>query len=345
MATLAGSQAEACWAKYGTMPIANASFCHEMSLRILLHTIQSTAAKYKRSIVPLLSCSIDFYVRVFVEVKISASMSKHAASLSSLVYSCVGCKSFSTQTMGGYQEKEGGNRKFKYPILNTSNVCSFCEQKLHVGGPIYSGPIHNTEFVNKLVARVKASEGDFGTKKRMVGMLTVISEELPDKLLYFSLPALCNVLHCNIPSFKMFCSAILNAGFRVSLSHCLTNSIKTDAPTTLIWDILRAWVATTPVSEKVRNEPSPSRSILMQTSTHTVDFTIHPEVEAYSKKERLVRYQENPHKNWGPKARASAKNGGREKDGKKDSNDGKKKEVEEEEEEEEVQSKKRPRST
>ena len=39
-----------------------------MALRILLATIERAAARYKRYIVPCLSLSIDFYVRIFVRI-------------------------------------------------------------------------------------------------------------------------------------------------------------------------------------------------------------------------------------------------------------------------------------
>ena len=37
-------------------------------------------------------------------------------------------------------------------------------------------------------------------------------------------------------------SAILNQGYKVSASHAARGSIKTDAPTKVIWDIMRTWV-------------------------------------------------------------------------------------------------------
>ena len=39
-----------------------------MALRILLASIESAANRYKRYIVPVLSISVDFYIRVFVRI-------------------------------------------------------------------------------------------------------------------------------------------------------------------------------------------------------------------------------------------------------------------------------------
>ncbi len=49
------------------------------SLRIILASIESHANRYKRYIVPVLSCSIDFYCRVFVLVYTSAYEVKKSA--------------------------------------------------------------------------------------------------------------------------------------------------------------------------------------------------------------------------------------------------------------------------
>jgi tRNA (guanine26-N2/guanine27-N2)-dimethyltransferase len=79
MAVLAGSQSEACWHKYGGSSLPGSAFCHELGLRILLQCLQMTAVKHKKVIEPLMSCSIDFYARVFVRVRTSAAEVKAAA--------------------------------------------------------------------------------------------------------------------------------------------------------------------------------------------------------------------------------------------------------------------------
>ena len=50
-----------------------------------------------------------------------------------------------------------------------------------------------------------------------------------------------SIVRCNTPSMLTFRSALLNAGYEVSYSHANKNSIKTNAPNEVIWDIVRAW--------------------------------------------------------------------------------------------------------
>ena len=71
-------------------------FCSVFSqaLRIILSCIESHANHYKRYIVPLVSVSADFYIRVFVQVFTSAAEVKRSASKKSLVYHCIGCGSY-----------------------------------------------------------------------------------------------------------------------------------------------------------------------------------------------------------------------------------------------------------
>jgi tRNA (guanine26-N2/guanine27-N2)-dimethyltransferase len=82
------------------MNVPGAPFTHELALRILLHSIQSTAAKYKRCIEPLMSCSIDYYVRVFVRVWSDVKVVKQCSVKSSFLTFCQGCKLFQVQHFG-----------------------------------------------------------------------------------------------------------------------------------------------------------------------------------------------------------------------------------------------------
>ncbi|KAI9288420.1 N2,N2-dimethylguanosine tRNA methyltransferase [Umbelopsis sp. AD052] len=304
LAVLTGSMyPETCFSKYGGMPLRG-MYCHEMALRLVLNTIQTSAARYGRYIEPLASCSIDFYVRLFIRVYDSPAEVKKSASKIGMVYDCNGCNAFVTQPLSKLHVKDNGASRYTPgtgPTVNTN--CENCEQNHRIGGPTWVAPIHNKDFVSKMLQHVNDHEGKFGTSDRMKGMLSVINEEL-DQPFYWTLGNLCGTLHCNSIPMVDLCSAILNAGYKFSSTHCQPEGIKTDAPASVMWDIMKGWVKKYPVTMKNIGELSPARKILAQPAKFEADFTRHQDAIPPSRHIKLVRYQVNPTPNWGPKARA-----------------------------------------
>ena len=102
--------------------------------------------------------------------------------------------------------------------------------------------------------------------------------------------------------------AIRNAGYKFSQSATNPDSIKTDAPANVIWDIFRQWVKLHPISTKRANDTeSIGYKILQKEPELSVDFeTGLTEAKAAREafQQEYVRYQQNPEKYWGPKSRA-----------------------------------------
>ena len=63
-------------------------------------SLQGHANRYKRHIVPVLSLSVDFYVRVFVRIYTSPAAVKDSGSKLMYMYQSQGCDSFFTQRVG-----------------------------------------------------------------------------------------------------------------------------------------------------------------------------------------------------------------------------------------------------
>ncbi|XP_066449801.1 tRNA (guanine(26)-N(2))-dimethyltransferase isoform X2 [Eleutherodactylus coqui] len=307
MAVLAGNSGETCYSKYGSMSLKS-KFCHEMALRILLHSLDLRANCYQRYIVPLLSISADFYIRVFVRVFIGQAKVKMSASKQAMVYNCVGCGTFHLQRMGR-AVAHGNNMKFSAgtgPPIGTS--CEFCHQKHQVGGPIWAEPLHDVPFIQKVLSALERNPKRFNTSDRIEGMLSMATEELNIPL-YYTLDTLSSTVHCNTPSLLQFRSALLHAGYKVSLSHACKNAIKTDAPPSVIWDIMRCWEKLNPVKREKLSETSPAYHILGTEPSIEANFEIRQDANPKSRKMGLKRFQENPEANWGPKARAKAGGG------------------------------------
>ncbi|XP_013418215.1 tRNA (guanine(26)-N(2))-dimethyltransferase [Lingula anatina] len=307
-AVLCGNSPENCYAKYGSMPLRG-SFCHEMALRIVLQSIQSHASRYSRYIIPLLAVSVDFYVRIFVLVYTGAQKMKRSAANMGMVYLCTGCETYSIQNLCKEIPTKGNN--FKYCVATGPSVeehCVHCGHRHHIGGPVWTAPIHDVEFVNRILKRIQGNPDALNTSQRIIGILSVISEELQDSPLHFTLDRLSTVVRTVTPSLVQLRSAILHAGYDVTFSHTCQGSLKTKAPSQVIWDIMRCWAKQNPPKDGKLTKGSAGKAILNKAPQLVANFELHPKANPKSRKEGLVRFQQNPEPNWGPKPIAKPQN-------------------------------------
>ncbi|XP_064426075.1 tRNA (guanine(26)-N(2))-dimethyltransferase isoform X4 [Mirounga angustirostris] len=275
------------------------------ALRIVLHSLDLRANCYQRFVVPLLSVSADFYVRVFVRVFTGQAKVKASASKQALVFQCVGCGTFHLQRLGKASGASGGRVKFSAACgPPVAPECEHCGQRHQLGGPLWAEPLHDLDFVGRVLEAVSTNPGRFHTSERIRGVLSVITEELPDVPLYYTLDQLSRTIRCSTPSLLQLRSALLHAGFRVSLSHACKNAVKTDAPSSALWDIMRCWGKECPVRRERLSETSPAFRILGVEPRLQANFTIREDANPSSRQRGLKRFQANPEANWGPRPRA-----------------------------------------
>ena len=124
MAVLAGNSPETCYTKYGAISLKT-KCCHEFAVRILLQCLEAHANRYGRYTRPLLSLSIDFYVRVFVRVYSGQAACKASTSKLGHVYQCTGCESFALHPLG----KIGEHRLISLTLLATCYLL-LCQKML-----------------------------------------------------------------------------------------------------------------------------------------------------------------------------------------------------------------------
>lgn len=298
LAVLAGSNyPEKCFSNYGGTPI-KAEYCHEGALRLLLHTLAQSAARYGRHIKPLLSLSIDYYVRVFVRVYTSPAQVKRLAMQTALVYVCHQCHAFYLQRLGKCTEKKG-NLNYGYAAgPPVGQKCEHCEGTLHLSGPMWADELHDPAFIDRMLA----VDGTFGTATRIKGMLTVAKHELATPF-YFTPSKIASLFHASSPALSVVASALVNGGYRLSRSHACPGSIKTDAPREFLLDIMRKWIETNPV--RPQKEGTPAKALLDKPATHEVSLERNRDAEvAMLGDVKVVRYQTNPTEHWGPQKKA-----------------------------------------
>ena len=330
MAVLCGSFPEKCFSLYGAVPLKN-GYVHEAALRILLHAIEAAANKHKKHIVPWLSLSVDFYVRVFVRVFEAPAEVKRSLLKRALVVQSVHCPAFFLQPLGSSSatRKSGDDRaasssgsssgkdvNYYGGVVEAPSQCPETGSRMRVGGPIWSAPIHSQEVVDTLLQRLQPTNAELfatyaslsSTAPRLLGILTSLSEEMKHTPLYFSLPELCAAVECTSPSNLDVHAALQNAGYCYSQFHHDPGAIKTDAPASFIFDMMRAWCKLhPPEGSKHKKQSSSAAAILAKPLTHTVSFLVSDTLKAEherKRKEAVARFPPNPEDHWGPKRRA-----------------------------------------
>eukprot|EP00217_Crustomastix_stigmatica_P004457 CAMPEP_0183806124 /NCGR_PEP_ID=MMETSP0803_2-20130417/38773_1 /TAXON_ID=195967 /ORGANISM="Crustomastix stigmata, Strain CCMP3273" /LENGTH=608 /DNA_ID=CAMNT_0026050885 /DNA_START=131 /DNA_END=1957 /DNA_ORIENTATION=- len=297
MAVLCGNNAEVCRSKYGAFP-AKAKHCHEQALRILLGCIEAHANRHRRYIKPVLSVSVDFYIRVFVRVYTSPAEVKRSSLKSSYLYQCVGCDSYLFQPCG----RETKTNKVAPGYGPTASpTCSDCGWRYNMAGPMWTEPIHDSEWVTGVLESLRAEPERYPGYDKVHALMTTVSEELLDAPLYYSMHNLAHTLRCAAISLPLMWSALINAGYKVSGSHANPLALKTDAPNHVVWDILRCWVQEHPVNSE---KDSPGAVILAKEPELKASFARAKGAFSRAKTEGIPRFINNPEANWGPKARA-----------------------------------------
>ena len=289
---------EKAYSLYGGIPVKG-PHSHEGGLRLILHAIATSAARYGLAIEPLLSLSIDFYARVFVRIRRSPADVKFLAGKTMVVYNCdSGCGAWTTQLLAKNKlapNKSGKGTFYKHVFAlapSAGEYCEHCGTKTHMAGPMYAGPLHSPAFIHRILDNLPSvSKETYATTDRIEGMLNLALEEmLPpletqtapgleappagknskedpaavDHYPFFFIPSvLSKVIHCVTPHENALRGALRHLGYRVTRSHTKPGTIKTDAPWSVIWEAMREWARQkAPVKEGAVKEGMPGWKIL-----------------------------------------------------------------------------------
>ncbi|GMG37249.1 unnamed protein product [Ambrosiozyma monospora] len=154
-------------------------------------------------------------------------------------------------------------------------------------------------------------------------MLTMAKNELLDSSFYFKPTTISSILKVTAPSIAVFSAALGNLGYSASLTHAMTNCIKTDAPWEIVWYVGKKWSEKNGIDVEKMNKNAVGYHIMTNdkigeginlselkpkdSKLSDLEWLFSPNEVSNKIKHlrsiKIVRYQENPSKNWGPKAR------------------------------------------
>jgi len=175
-----------------------------------------------------------------------------------------------------------------------------------MNGPMYGGPLHNPAFIETILSYVpELDTTTYATLPRIEGMLTTALEEttlsgdpnapaatdstdvkegrLVPKLdpaevdahpFYFTPSALARVLRCQAPPEAELKGALRHAGYKATRSHAKPGVIRTDAPWSFIWTMMREWVRQkAPIKEDAIKKGTPGWGIMHGASIEAIAYT------------------------------------------------------------------------
>jgi tRNA (guanine26-N2/guanine27-N2)-dimethyltransferase len=308
------SQATAALARYGSYA-PRGGYCHESSLRVLLHALDTAAARQGRHIEPMLSVSIDHYVRVFVRVWKGRPRSALQSGRAALVLQSSACPNFQLVPFGAATAATdsissadtdaastagataGGSAVAEWPSL-----CTETGAAMQVAGPVWALPTNNADWLQRVIAALEAlqlttdaataaaavesaeySKLDnaspqqlrLGTAHRLLPLLRAVQSELPDVPLFVRLKDLSRALGLSkSPRWGTVAAALQSAGYTVSAHHREPTAIKSDAPLSAVFDVMRCWAAAHPPPVAKRGQfGAAAAAILAQQPQLVVDFT------------------------------------------------------------------------
>ncbi|KAA8494345.1 putative tRNA (guanine(26)-N(2))-dimethyltransferase 2 [Porphyridium purpureum] len=364
---LCGNNIGTAFVRYGGIAAKGAT-CHETAVRLVMYALQMEAVKLGRVVEPLLCVSIDFYVRCFVRVRESKRDAQRIPLRCGLVYTCVTCNTSHVQPMASETagpDNESADTEKLLPIKSSRSVlpgpvCDQCGSPFRMTGPMWTGALFDRDFVTGLLNRLHRTDaaGDkadvddnesdahlneaLGARSRVAALLGVVLDELDHVALFHTMDNFGRTLRMrNIPMKRMR-AALASLGYRTSPSHTAPTGFKTDAPPSVVWDVVRLHAEQHPPEKKPESGSAAEIILSKQVSDHVrdkVDFAFVPscappaasgasthslaqvqpgeETGAATPATREVavsgqprgskkraRFLPNPEKNWGPKKAA-----------------------------------------
>ena len=201
LAVLGGSKPNAAVRKYWVSSLRPLRHYRETAIRVLLGYIARVAASQDLSIRPLLSISVDHYVRVFVTVEGGATRADETL----------------RENMGCLEARPGG-------VIIMTKGCASGD------GPLWVGPLFDPKLVEDAL-RALGRLDHLETADRLRWLLSTVSEEARlQSHFHQRLDILCSAQRRNMPTIEEVRSYLTGLGYDFSRTHLSPVGFRTNAP-------------------------------------------------------------------------------------------------------------------
>ena len=223
LAPLCGVHAKACVRKYGGKPLRT-EYCHELAVRLLAGCMARVAAQHDIGVQFLFSHSSDHYIRVYAQISYGAKKADDSLKSIGYIMHCFSC-----------MHREITHHPFGCP------TCHECGAKMDYAGPLWTGPIADQIFIERIIAENQAVA--FRNNAKISKILAQIKAEANMKATYYVIDKLSGKLNLPAPSNQAFITSLQKAGYPAVLIHFNPRGIKTEAPAMAMHKLLRELTA------------------------------------------------------------------------------------------------------
>ena len=220
MATKCGVYPKACIRKYASQPI-HSWIGHEMAVRILLGFTASTIARHGKAIKPIFVHSTEHFIRCYVFVEKGITKAKKIMEQLGFVAHCMHCYSI----------------EYSKGLINQLPVeCPSCKKNRLLGGPVWLGKLYQKDYVKDLLEHLENNGDSYGTQKKMLRMLELISDEVKAEnesektAFYYDIHEITDKLNIPSPKSSKVIEELQKKHFIATRTHFKLTAIKTDAP-------------------------------------------------------------------------------------------------------------------
>jgi tRNA (guanine26-N2/guanine27-N2)-dimethyltransferase len=219
LAPLCGVHAKACLRKYGGKPIRT-EYCHEVAVRLLAGCMAKTAAQHDVGIQILFSHSSDHYIRVYAQIGYGAKKADESLKSTGYIMHCFNC-----------MHREIVHQPFGCP------TCHECGAKMDYTGPLWTGPIADQGFVERIITENQSVP--LRSNAKINKLLTHVKAEATAPITYYVIDKLSGKFDLSAPSNKAFLEALKKTGYQAVPTHFNPRGIKTDASATVMLKTLK----------------------------------------------------------------------------------------------------------
>ncbi|MCP8318041.1 MAG: tRNA (guanine(10)-N(2))-dimethyltransferase [archaeon] len=191
----------------------NTEYCHEIGIRLLLGALAHSAMRLDIGINPLFSHSTRHYIRIYATISSGASYADETRDSLGYILHCFNCF----------------NRKISSTIEKN---CDECGEIFRFAGLLWIKEIHDKNFLSYLLNNIDLN-------KECEKMIRNSLNEADMPPTYYIPDKIADKLQLNVPKLNYIINSIKDKGYRATRSAINSKGIKTDAPSSVIIEIIK----------------------------------------------------------------------------------------------------------